>query len=161
MVSDLMKDQKDVSTIYQVCLWSILVNSNDLCFVRQSVANRSREGTPPLYSALVTQHLECWVQLWAPQYNRDMDILERTQWRATKMIKGLEHPSNIERLRAEFSLDEAQGVSRQCLQIPEGRVERGLSQALLNTDQGQDQRWWAQTETQEVPSEHEETLFHC
>jgi len=56
------------------------------------------------------------------------------------MIKGLEHPSNIERLRAEFSLDEAQGVSRQCLQIPEGRVERGLSQALLNTDQGQDQR---------------------
>jgi len=86
MVSDLMKDQKDVSTIYQVCLWSILVNSNDLCFVRQSVANRSREGTPPLYSALVTQHLECWVQLWAPQYNRDMDILERTQWRATKMI---------------------------------------------------------------------------
>lgn len=21
--------------------------------------------------------LECWVQLWAPQYKRDMDVLER------------------------------------------------------------------------------------
>ena len=27
--------------------------------------------------------------------------------------------------------------------------------------QGQEKRQWAQTEAQEVPFEHQETLFHC
>lgn len=31
----------------------------------------------PLYSGIVRSELECWVQLWASQYRRDMDILER------------------------------------------------------------------------------------
>jgi len=64
-----------------------------LSITRQSVSSRSREVTLPFYSALVRPHLECRVQLWAPQYNRDMDILERIQWRAMKMIKGREHLS--------------------------------------------------------------------
>ena len=31
------------------------------------------------------------VQLWAPQFKKDRDLLEGTQQRATKMIKGPEH----------------------------------------------------------------------
>ena len=53
----------------------------------------------PLYSAVVRLYLECWVQFWAPQYTRDMDILERVHQTATKMMKGLEHLSYEERLR--------------------------------------------------------------
>ena len=34
---------------------------------------------------------ECCVQVWALQYKRDMDVLERVQERAVKMIKGQEH----------------------------------------------------------------------
>lgn len=50
----------------------------------------------PLLSAGETQ-LECCIQ--GSQYRRDVDIEERVQWMATKVIKGLEHPSYEERLR--------------------------------------------------------------
>ncbi|TRZ21626.1 hypothetical protein HGM15179_005462 [Zosterops borbonicus] len=32
-------------------------------------------------------HLECCAQAWAPQHKRDMELLERVQRMATKMIK--------------------------------------------------------------------------
>ena len=37
---------------------------------------------------VVSTHLECCVQFWAPQYKIDMDILETVQQRAAKVIKG-------------------------------------------------------------------------
>jgi len=46
----------------------------------------------------VGPHLEYRVQFWAPQYQRDLGILERAQGRATRMMKALEHLCCEERL---------------------------------------------------------------
>ena len=60
----------------------------------------------PLYSALVRSHLYC-VQMWSPQYRRDMDLLECIPRRATEMIQGMEHLSYKNRLKEMglFSLE--------------------------------------------------------
>ena len=65
----------------------------------KGMVSRLREVNPLLLVCPGEDTLEVLFQFWAPQFKRDRELLDRVQWRTTKMIRGWEHLPYEERLR--------------------------------------------------------------
>ena len=60
---------------------------------------KEKELITPLYKTIVRPHLEYCIQAWRPYRKKDIDMLERVQRRATKMIQKLRNISYEMRLK--------------------------------------------------------------
>ena len=67
--------------------------------IRRNITYKGKKLIIPLYKVIVIPHLEYCIQAWIPYRKKDIDMLERIQRRATKMIPELRDLSYEERLK--------------------------------------------------------------
>ena len=67
--------------------------------IRRNIVYKEKELIIPLYKTIVRPHLEYCIQAWRPYRKKDIDMLERVQRRATKMIPKLRNISYEMRLK--------------------------------------------------------------
>lgn len=101
--------------------------------IRHGIASQLRQGTVPSCSVFVRPHLEFCVNFWAPQYKKDVKILESTQSRAIKIVKDLKYEEHLGSLDL-LSLEENEGRPHGGLQIShEGSRGAGTDLSSLST----------------------------
>ena len=60
-----------------------------LGMIRRNITYKEKSLIIPLYKAIVRPHLEYCIQAWNPYLRKDVDMLEKIQRTATKLIPGL------------------------------------------------------------------------
>ena len=70
-----------------------------LGMIRRNITHKEKSLIIPLYKAIVRPHLEYCIRAWNPHLRKDVDMLEKIQRRATKLIPELRDLTYEERLK--------------------------------------------------------------
>ena len=76
----------------------------NLSIICRTISSRKPEVFLPLYNALVRSHLEFAVPVWNPFLIRDIQMIEKIQKRATKIVFGMKNLPYEQRLQ-QLNLD--------------------------------------------------------
>jgi len=71
-----------------------------LSMIKRSFVNPSKELFTFLYTTYVRPHLDYCSTIWSPYFAKDIDLLEKVQRRATKLIRGFSKLAYGQRLRS-------------------------------------------------------------
>ena len=72
---------------------------NQIGLIRRNITYKDKKLIIPMYKTVVRPHLEYFIQAWRPYHKKDIDMLERIQRRATKIIPELRDLSYEECLK--------------------------------------------------------------
>jgi len=115
--SELVKDlgalvSKDFKMSKQ-CIEASKKANRMLGYIRKSITSKSKEIVLPLYRGLIKPHMEYAVQFWSQFLRKDIDLLEKVQHRATKMIheiSGLDYEERYGGFKFELKMVVQEGM---------------------------------------------------
>jgi len=87
--------QKVVLETLSTCHKAVASANKILGMIRRTFQRKSKDLFVFLYRTYVRPHLENCVQLWSPYLAKDIDIIEKVQMRATKLVKGSVQQASI------------------------------------------------------------------
>ena len=100
-----IKEEKDLGIIINdtlkvgpQCLKAAKKGNQILGLIARTFASREKEIIMKLYKSLVRPHLDYCIQAWRPHLTKDIELLEKVQRRATKLIRDCKALSYKERL---------------------------------------------------------------
>ena len=85
--------------VSEQCRIAVSKGNQVLGMIRRNISYKDKSLIVPLYKAIVRPHLEYCIQAWSPYLRKDIDMLEKIQRRATKLIPGLRDLRYEERLK--------------------------------------------------------------
>ena len=84
-----MLTKKSNMKVSEQCRIAASKGNQILGMIRRNITYKEKSLIVPLYKAIVRPHLEYCIQAWRPYLRKDIDMLEKIQRRATKLIPGL------------------------------------------------------------------------